>query len=131
MATDKTFTVCGVSTSTDGTKVRFANDSMRVKVLAKNGHTDIMLIELPEAMTKLAAVAFIADLPEFSGDGAQEAISEYNLRHAPKAPRAPKEPKAAKVEVKPAKAAKPAKAKAEPAAEKVDADLSDMEDAPF
>ena len=56
MATDKLFKVVGVSTLDGETKVRFANDTMRVKVLDKNGHTDIMLIELDEAMTKLDAV---------------------------------------------------------------------------
>ena len=102
MATDKTFTVCGVSTSTDGTKVRFANDAMRVKVLTKNGHTDITLIELPQAMTKLDAVAFIADLQEFASESAQQAISEYSGRHTPKAARVA----VPKVEVKPARAKK-------------------------
>ena len=123
MATDKTFSVCGVSTSTDGTKVRFANDTMRTKVLHKNGHTDIVLIELDTEMTKLAAVEFIKDLPEFAGVDAQDAITEYLDKNAPKAPRA-------KVERKPAKAAAPtvtaptAKTKAE-----VQAILDTAEDA--
>ena len=41
MATDKKFAVAGVSTQAGKTKVRFANDTMRIKILAKNGHTDI------------------------------------------------------------------------------------------
>ena len=52
MATSKTFAVAGVSTHKDGTKIRFANDAMRVKILRKNGHTDINLIDLPREMTK-------------------------------------------------------------------------------
>jgi hypothetical protein len=52
MATEKTFSVAGVSTFKDGTKIRFANDSARVKILIKNGHTDIDLVDLPREMTK-------------------------------------------------------------------------------
>ena len=52
MATDKKFAVAGVSTQAGKTKVRFANDTMRIKILAKNGHTDIELVELPREMTK-------------------------------------------------------------------------------
>ena len=52
MATSKTFSVAGVSTHKDGTKIRFANDATRVKILKKNGHTDIDLKDLPREMTK-------------------------------------------------------------------------------
>lgn len=52
MATDKRFSVAGVSTLDGKTKIRFANDSMRIKILAKNGHTDIELVDLPREMTK-------------------------------------------------------------------------------
>ena len=52
MATSKTFAVAGVSTHKDGTKIRFANDAARVKILIKNGHTDIELVDLPREMTK-------------------------------------------------------------------------------
>ncbi len=49
---DKTFKIAGVSKLKGSYKVRFANDMTRVKVLAKTGHTDIELIELPKAMDK-------------------------------------------------------------------------------
>ena len=127
MATTKTFNVCGVSTSNDGTKVRFANDVMRVKVLAKNGHTDITLIELPSEMLKLDAVNFIKELPEFQGADAQLAISEYLTKYTPKA-------KKAAVERKPAKAAvtkKPAAKSKAPSKAAVDAAVAELEDAPF
>jgi hypothetical protein len=52
MATDKTFSVAGVSTLDGKTKIRFANDSLRIKILAKNGHTDVELVDLPREMTK-------------------------------------------------------------------------------
>ena len=43
MATDKTFTVAGVSKHKGEYKVRFANDIMRIKNLDKAGHEDIRL----------------------------------------------------------------------------------------
>jgi hypothetical protein len=52
MATQKTFAVAGISTLNGKTKVRFANDAARVKLLIKNGHTDIELVDLPREMTK-------------------------------------------------------------------------------
>jgi hypothetical protein len=56
---DKLFTVAGYSTHNSETKVRFATSMDRVKVLARNGHTDIKLQELPRAMTKADAVAYL------------------------------------------------------------------------
>lgn len=59
MATSKTFKVIGVSTLNGKTKVRFANDlATRIKNLVKNGHTNVELFELPEAMTKEAGIAY-------------------------------------------------------------------------
>jgi hypothetical protein len=53
MATAKTFSVAGVSTLNGVTKVRFANDYVgRFKILAKNGHQDINLIELGSELTQ-------------------------------------------------------------------------------
>lgn len=55
----KLFTVAGYSTLNGETKARFATSMDRVKVLARNGHTDIKLQTLPSAMTKDEAVAFL------------------------------------------------------------------------
>jgi hypothetical protein len=69
MATTKKFAVAGVSTLAGKTKIRFANDVMRIKILAKNGHTNVELIELPHEMTKgeiaahMKATGFGSDLP--------------------------------------------------------------------
>jgi hypothetical protein len=52
MATEKKFSVAGVSTLSGKTKIRFANDAMRIKILGKNGHQDVDLIDLPREMTK-------------------------------------------------------------------------------
>lgn len=100
--TDKTFTVAGVSTSDKGEdKIRFANDPMRVKVLDKNGHTNITLVELPSAMTKEEAVAFLKELDELKDNAtAKNAFADWDAKLAPKPEKAPKEPKA-KVERKP------------------------------
>jgi hypothetical protein len=56
---DKTFKIAGVSKLKGSFKVRFANDMTRVKVLAKTGHTEIELVELPKAMTKPELVTFL------------------------------------------------------------------------
>lgn len=67
MATDKTFTVVGSSTQDGKTKIRFANDVMRIKILSKNGHTNIELLELPKSMTKVEAVKYLQS--QNFGDG--------------------------------------------------------------
>lgn len=59
---EKTFTVAGVSNLKDVYKLRVANSTGRGKVLQANGHTDIRLIELPNAMTKLEAADYLVGL---------------------------------------------------------------------
>ena len=118
----KTFKFAGVSKRAGAFKARFANDQMRVKVLAKSGHTDINLIELPEAMTKLDAVKFIQNLDEFANVVEQVAIADYLDRKDEK----PAKVAAPKVKATAVKA--PAKTKAAP---KAKVDTSAMEDAPF
>ena len=59
MATDKRFAVTGVSTHEGETKIRFANDMLRTKILAKNGHTNIDLIDLPREMTKAEIAQYL------------------------------------------------------------------------
>jgi hypothetical protein len=54
-----TFTHAGTSRLNGSVKVRFANDALRVKVLEKNGHTEVDLMPLPNPMTKEEAVAFL------------------------------------------------------------------------
>ena len=63
MATDKLFTVAGTATNPNGTtKVRFANDLVaRVKILTKAGCSNIDLVELPRAMSKLEALQFLQE----------------------------------------------------------------------
>jgi hypothetical protein len=62
MSNDKLFTVAGTATHKGVTKVRFANDLVaRIKILAKAGATDVNLVELPQAMTKLQALKYLQE----------------------------------------------------------------------
>jgi len=64
--TTATFNIVGTSTLNGTTKVRWANDLVtRFKMLHKGGHTDIELVELPEAMTKQVAAQWLADSDTF------------------------------------------------------------------
>lgn len=143
----KSFTHAGVSKLDGEFKVRFANDSTRVKVLIKNGHTDIDIIELKHAMTKEEAVQYLLDIDFATRDGVtndavQAAILAELDKRGEKATKEAK-PKAEKKPAK-AKAEKPTmeKIKAKVAAKKtapkstvtkaeVAAQLADLEDAPF
>jgi hypothetical protein len=85
MATDKLFTVAGISKLNGEYKVRFANDVMRIKVLAKSGHEDIRLADLEGAFTKMAAAQALLGLDEFQDAIAQSTITEYIEDNSPKA----------------------------------------------
>ena len=63
-----TFTVAGVSKQNGEFKVRYANDIMRVKVLEKNRHTAIDLIELPREMSKEAIPAYLLSIDFDNGN---------------------------------------------------------------
>jgi hypothetical protein len=119
MATDKLFTVAGISKLNGEYKVRFANDIMRIKVLAKHGHEDIRLAEVDTALTKYEGIKAIQAMEDFQDAAAQSAIAEYLDEKAPKAPKA----KAAPVKA-PAKAQSKTKAPAKVA-------VTEDEDAPF
>ena len=147
----KSFTHAGVSKLDGEFKVRFANDALRTKVLIKNGHTDIDIIELKHPMTKEGAVAYLISIDFATRDGKTNADVQAALE-AEVAKRS-ETPKAANKEQKPKKEAKkPAKKtkstpsmdaiKAKVAAKKaapkstvskaeVEKQLADMEDAPF
>lgn len=59
--TERTFDVAGFSTLSGQRKVRFANGTpeSRAKILERGGHTDIDLRQLPSAMTKAEAMAYL------------------------------------------------------------------------
>jgi hypothetical protein len=59
---EKLFTIAGTATQHGVTKARFANDLVaRIKILNKNGCTDINLVELPKPMTKLQALQYLQE----------------------------------------------------------------------
>ena len=64
------FTHAGVSRYKGEFKVRWANDAARVKILAKNGHSDIDVIELPNPMTKVEAVQYLLSINFDNGNAA-------------------------------------------------------------
>ena len=138
---EKTFKFAGVSTREGVCKARFANDQMRVKVLAKTGSSDIDLIELEYAMTKADAIAFLLKINFDNGNATVRAALEDGLEKriaAPKAEKAVKAVKAPKVPKGPsmdAIKAKVAAAKKPPVATKskaqIEAELAGLEDAPF
>ena len=78
------FKVTGISTFNGKTKVRFANDLVsRVKILVKDGHEDINLLELPSELSKLDCIKYLkgTDLyanPKFAAaiDAADEKYTE-------------------------------------------------------
>lgn len=94
-----TYTFAGTSRLNGTIKVRFANDAARVKVLAKNGHTDIDLIELKHPMTKEEIVAYLREIDFARGNTEiQAAIDAADEKRNPKEkpPKEPKEPNAKK-----------------------------------
>ena len=108
--TEKLFTVAGTAKNADGTvKARFANDLVaRIKILNKAGCTDINLVELPRAMTKLEALQHLTETGVTQGDAGYAVANKL----------AEKTKLAKRGEVKiSAKSAKPAKAKSTVTAE--------------
>jgi hypothetical protein len=123
MATDKLFNVAGISKLNGEYKVRFANDIMRIKVLAKHGHEDIRLADLEKSVTKLEAARMILALEDFADATAQATITEYLEDKAPKTPavKATPQAKQAKHQAAMAAAVKTMKVKAVKVAEDEDA----------
>ena len=136
----KSFTHAGVSKLDGEFKVRFANDSMRTKVLIKNGHTDIDIIELKVPMSKEDAVAYLLSIDFDNGNTAVRAALETEVTKRSDAPQAAnKERKGNKETKKPKKAPTPKpslesiRAKAPSSVNKaaIEAQLADLEDAPY
>jgi hypothetical protein len=134
----KSFTHAGVSKLDGEFKVRFANDAMRTKVLIKNGHTDIDIIELKHAMSKEDALAYLMSIDFANGNAEVQAALEAEVTKRSDAPKAAnKERKGNKEAKKPKKAPAPKptlegiRAKATVSKAEVVAQLADLEDAPY
>jgi len=145
MKMDKMFKFAGVSRKDGVMKARFANDLMRVKVLAKTGSSDIDMIELKEAMTKADAVAFLLKIDFDNGNKEVRAALEAEVEKRTAQPKAGNRD-APKKEAKKPKKAPPAKTKAAitldtikakkaPVSTKskaqIEAELAALDDAPF
>jgi hypothetical protein len=140
----KTFTHAGVSSLNGEFKVRFCNDAFRQKVLIKNGHKNIDIIELKNPMTKEDAIAYLLSIDFATQNGVTnqavqtallEAVDKRAVKGASKEQKPNKEAK---------KAPKPKTPKAlaqDVVAQKTTKEVSvaqmskdvfgDMEDAPF
>ena len=126
------FSHAGVSRLNGEFKVRFANDALRVKVLAKNGHKDIDIIELKEPMTKEDAIAYLMSIDFATQNGVTNAEVEAALFEAidKRAVKPAKAPKATKA--KPTMESIKAKVKAAPKSTVSKAEIvAQMEDAPY
>jgi len=120
------FTHAGVSELNGEFKVRFCNDALRVKVLAKNGHKNIDIVELKTPMSKEDAVAFLLSIDFANGNkSVQAALEAAADKRGVKA-----KPTMAKIEAK-VVAKKAATKAATPSKAAIEAQLADLEDAPF
>lgn len=136
------FSHAGTSTQNGVTKVRYANDAMRTKVLIKNGHTNVDIIELREPMTKEDAIAYLISIDFANKNGTVNAVVQAALEaEVDKRSDAPaKAPKAAVAKAPKAKAAvaksaapkaKAPKAKSTVTKAEVTAQMAALEDAPY
>ena len=80
--TNKTFSVAGTSTNNGITKIRFANDFVnRLKILYKNGHDNVELIELGGEFTKTQVCQILMAHPKMQTEDQQSAIYEFVVRN--------------------------------------------------
>ena len=87
MNNTNTYTVAGVSTKNGVTKARFSNDlETRLYHLGYSEHENIVVVELPVAMTKMDAALHLKTLPEFQTELAAAAIDAYIEKNTPKEP---------------------------------------------
>ena len=102
MTNIKTFNTVGVSRQHGKIKIRMANDiEWRQFMLTKEGHVDILLVNLGEQLSKEEAVLRAMELPEFENhEEAQAVFHDYLV-------------KAGVIEKPKKKRGRPAKAKAE------------------
>ena len=78
----KTYNTAGTSTANGVTKVRFANDYVgRFKILVKNGHENIQLIELGDDLTKAEVCQVLLAHPQFQSEELQSVIAEFVVRN--------------------------------------------------
>ena len=131
------FTHAGVSKLNGEYKVRFCNDGLRVKVLAKNGHKNIDIVPLPHPMDKEQVVAYLLQINFDNGNSAIRAALEAAGEKRGVIQSAKKEQRPTKEAKKPKKEA-PAKSTVTPQVPALEgmtplglAPAAKLEDAPF
>jgi len=131
------FTHAGVSKLNGEYKVRFCNDGLRVKVLAKNGHKDIDIVPLPHPMSKEQVVAYLLQINFDNGKSVIRAALEAAGEKRGVIQSAKKEQRPTKEAKKPKKEA-PAKSTVTPQVPALEgmtplglAPAAKLEDAPF
>ena len=112
------YTFAGTSVLKGDVKVRFANSDARAKQLAKLGDTAINIVELPSAMDKAGAVAYLSTLPAFAD--VQDALRAEVAPRAKAKPARTVKMRVSKIKVKAVKA-KAVKAPVEVTEAEVDA----------
>ena len=135
----KLFKVAGVSRRNGTFKARFANDMTRVKVLAKTGSSDIDLIELKEPMTKEDIVAYLLSIDFDNGNTEIRAALEQELDKRTVTPKATQTVGRATRTKKSTPSLDAIKARGEAAKKSaskaskadIEAQMADLEDAPF
>ncbi len=116
---NQTFKVVGITAHGDSVKVRFTDDMVRrIKQFTKGGATRCDFIELPNEMTKLEALKYMATHPEFASPEDQATIADYVADREKEATKGTVKVKVSKTKAKPsveaikARAKKPAKSEA-------------------
>jgi len=80
--TNKTYSIAGTSTLNGITKIRFANDFVgRLKILYKNGHENVELLELGGEFTKTQVCQILMAHPKMQSEDQQNAIYEFVIRN--------------------------------------------------
>lgn len=129
--TDKTYTHAGVSTFEGVIKPRFTCNPGRVKTMIKEGHTDIDFLELLRPMTTQEAIAYLLKI-NYGDDATRAALTAALDRRAPVAKTV--KTKAVK-QVKPTLEAIAARGRTAPknpvSRAEIEAQLADLDDAPF
>lgn len=113
------YTFAGTSVLKGDVKVRFANSDARARQLAKLGDTAINIVELPSAMDKANAVAYLLSLPAFAD--VQDALTAEVAPRAKAKPARTVKMRVSKVKVKAVKAKAAVKAPVEVTEAEVDA----------
>lgn len=114
------FTYAGVSKLNGKFKVRFANDATRVKVLEKNGHKDIDIVQLKQPMNKVNAIAYLLSIDFDNGNKEVRAALEAGLDAREEKSAAPK-----------TEATKPSKVAPKKAAAKKAVEKTELDEVPF